>query len=46
MLLNYDLLARRWVRYGEAYPFGDALAGILMSTGALLWVSIGCDHHQ
>ena len=27
MFLNYDLLARRWVRYGYLYPFGEALAG-------------------
>jgi len=30
MFLNYDLLARRWVRYGYFYPFGEAFAGILM----------------
>ncbi len=35
MFLNYDLLARRWVRYGYIYPFGEALAGILMVAGAL-----------
>jgi glutaredoxin len=39
MFLNYDLLARRWVRYGYIYPFGEALAGILMISGALWWVS-------
>lgn len=39
MFLNYDLLARRWVRYGYIYPFGEALAGILMVAGALWWLS-------
>lgn len=40
MFLNYDLLAQRWVRYGYIYPFGEALAGILMMAGALVWVSV------
>ncbi len=39
MFLNYDLLARRWVRYGYVYPFGEALVGILMISGALWWIS-------
>ncbi|QRI64442.1 glutaredoxin [Shinella sp. PSBB067] len=39
MFLNYDLLARRSVRYGYVYPFGEALAGILMIAGALIWVA-------
>ncbi len=39
MFLNYDLLARRWVRYGYVYPFGEALAGVLMVAGVLVWVS-------
>lgn len=39
MFLNYDLLARRWVRYGYLYPFGEALAGVLMIAGALIWVA-------
>lgn len=39
MFLNYDLLARRWVRYGKIYPFGEAVAGVLMTAGALLWIS-------
>ena len=30
MFLNYDLLARRWVRYGYLYPFGEGVAGVLM----------------
>ena len=37
MFLNYDLLARRWVRYGYIYPFGEALAGILMIAG--IWIA-------
>ncbi len=39
MFLNYDLLARRWVRYGYLYPFGETLAGILMIAGALIWIA-------
>lgn len=39
MFLNYDLLAKRWVRYGYIYPFGEALAGILMVAGALTFIS-------
>lgn len=40
MFLNYDLLARRWVRYGYIYPFGEALAGVLMIAHALPIVSV------
>ena len=40
MFLNYDLLARRWVPYGYIYPFAEGLAGILMTAGALKWLSI------
>ena len=40
MFLNYDLLAQRWVRYGYLYPFGEALAGVLMISGTLMWISI------
>ena len=39
MFLNYDLLARRWVRYGYVYPFAEGLAGVLMISGALVWLS-------
>ena len=39
MFVNYDLLAQRWVPYGKAYPFGEALADILMTAGALTWGS-------
>jgi glutaredoxin len=40
MFLNYDLLAKRWVRYSYIYPFAEGLAGVLMIAGALHWVSI------
>ena len=40
MFLNYDLLAQRWVRYGYVYPFGEALAGILMVGGILSVISV------
>jgi glutaredoxin len=40
MFLGYDLLAQRVVRYAYVYPFGEALAGILMIAGALLWLAI------
>jgi glutaredoxin len=39
MFLGYDLLAQRWVRYAYLYPFGEALAGVLMVAGALTWIS-------
>jgi len=39
MFLNYDLLARRWVRYGYVDPFGEALAGLLMIAGVLIWIA-------
>ncbi len=40
MFLNYDLLARRWVPYGYLYPFAEGLAGVLMISGALTWLSV------
>ncbi|AYO75524.1 glutaredoxin family protein [Sphingobium yanoikuyae] len=40
MFLNYDLLAKRWVPYAYAYPFAEGLAGVLMMSGALMWISI------
>lgn len=40
MFLNYDLLAKRWVRYSYIYPFAESLAGILMIAGTLDWISI------
>ena len=39
MFLNYDLLARHWVPYAYLYPFGEALAGVLMLSGALIWIA-------
>ncbi len=40
MFLGYDLLARRWVPHAYAYPALELLAGVLMISGALKWVSI------
>lgn len=39
MFLNYDLLARRWVRYGYVYPFVETGAGLAMMAGVLTWVA-------
>lgn len=39
MFLNYDLLARRWVPYASLYPFAEGLAGVLMLSGRLTWLS-------
>jgi glutaredoxin len=39
MFLNYDLLAKRWVPYAYIYPFAELLAGVLMISGALVWLS-------
>ncbi|MEZ5864192.1 MAG: glutaredoxin domain-containing protein [Geminicoccaceae bacterium] len=39
MFLNYDLLARREVRYAYLYPFGETLSGVLMIAGALIWLA-------
>lgn len=38
--LGYDLLAQRVVRYAYVYPFGEALAGILMIAGAMMWIAV------
>jgi glutaredoxin len=40
MFLGYDLLAQRVVRYAYVYPFAEALAGILMIAGALMWLAV------
>lgn len=40
MFLGYDLLARRVVRYAYVYPFAEAIAGVLMIAGTLLWLAI------
>ncbi|HVY88351.1 MAG TPA: MauE/DoxX family redox-associated membrane protein [Hyphomonadaceae bacterium] len=39
MFLGYDLLAQRWVRYAKIYPFAELAAGVLMTAGALTWIS-------
>jgi hypothetical protein len=39
MFLNYDLLAKRWVRYGYIYPFAEGGAGVLMIAGVVTWLS-------
>lgn len=39
MFTGYDLLARRWVPYSYIYPFAEALAGVLMLSGRLTWLS-------
>ncbi len=40
MFLNYDLLAKKYVPYGYAYPYLELLAGVLMLGGILPHVSI------
>ena len=41
MFLGYDLLAQRRVRYAYLYPFGEALAGVLMIAGGIgLWLAV------
>lgn len=40
MFLNYDLLARRWVRYGYVYPFVETGAGLLMTAMVWNWLSV------
>jgi glutaredoxin len=40
MFLNYDLLAKRWVPYSYVYPYAEGLAGVLMISGALRWISV------
>lgn len=40
MFLNYDLLARRWVRYAYIYPYAETGAGVLMIPAVLTWVSV------
>lgn len=40
MFLGYDLLAQRVVRYAYVYPAAEAVAGILMIAGALLWLAV------
>ena len=40
MFLNYDLLAKRWVPYSYIYPVAEGIAGVLMVSGALAWLSV------
>ncbi len=40
MFLNYDLLARRFGRYGYFYPFAETLAGVMMIGGVFIWLSV------
>jgi glutaredoxin len=39
MFLGYDLLARKVVRYAYVYPFAEAIAGILMIAGSMIWLA-------
>ena len=40
MFLNYDLLSRRWVPYASLYPVLEAIAGVLMLSDRLHWLSV------
>ncbi len=40
MFLNYDLLAKRWVRYGYVYPWVETGAGLLMTAMVWDWLSV------
>ncbi len=40
MFLGYDILARRYVPYAYVYPFAEALAGVLMITHVLKFISV------
>ncbi|HEX3837614.1 MAG TPA: glutaredoxin family protein [Steroidobacteraceae bacterium] len=40
MFVGYDLLARRWVPYAYIYPYGEALAGVLMIAAVVNWISV------
>lgn len=37
--LGYDLLAQKWVPYSYVYPFAETGAGLLMISGALIWIA-------
>tara|TARA_Y100000815_G_scaffold17853_1_gene15474 strand:+ start:27 stop:743 length:717 start_codon:yes stop_codon:yes gene_type:complete len=39
MFLNYDLLARRWVRYAYIYPWLETAAGLAMIAGVAIWAA-------
>lgn len=38
--LGYDLLAQRWPRYAYVYPWAEALVGLLMIAGGLIWLMV------
>ncbi len=40
MFVGYDLLAKRFVPYGYAYPYLEALTAVLMAGRVLPWISI------
>lgn len=40
MFLNYDQLSQRLVPYASLYPFLEGVAGILMISGQLNWLSV------
>jgi glutaredoxin len=37
--LGYDLLAMKWFPYAYIYPFVETIAGILMVSGAFIWLA-------
>ena len=39
MFLNYDLLARKWVRYAYIYPWLETAAGLAMIAGVAIWAA-------
>lgn len=36
--LGYDLLAQKWPRSAYVYPWAEALVGLLMIAGTLIWL--------
>ncbi len=40
MFVGYDLLAKRFVPYGSAYPYLEAITAVLMAGRVLPWISI------
>ncbi|TGD41666.1 glutaredoxin [Pseudotabrizicola sediminis] len=38
--LGYDLLAQKWPRYAYVYPWAEALVGLLMIAGTLIWLMV------
>jgi glutaredoxin len=39
--LGYDLLARVWLPYAYVYAWAEAVAGVLMLSGQLVWLASG-----